>query len=80
MVCSYCKGDQGHNITTCPVRIQDELDKINELIEHLKASLTIAEAQREATMKEAESVTVRGRRIHVGRRTTSTSPDLQGVD
>ena len=51
MPCSHCKQD-GHNITTCPLRIQEELDKINELIDHLKAALAIAESQRETTMKE----------------------------
>ena len=51
MVCSYCKQD-GHNITTCQVRIQDELDKIDKLIDHLKEALAIAESQRETTMKK----------------------------
>ena len=51
MPCSYCKQD-GHNITTCQVRIQDELDKIDKLIDHLKEALAIAESQRETTMKK----------------------------
>ena len=55
MPCSHCKQD-GHNITTCPDRIQEELDKINELIDHLKAALAIAESQRETTMKEYKGV------------------------
>lgn len=55
MPCSHCKQD-GHNITTCPLRIQEELDKINELIDHLKAALAIAESQRETTMKEYKGV------------------------
>ena len=55
MPCSHCRQD-GHNITTCPLRIQEELDRINELIDHLKAALTIAEPQREATIKESNKV------------------------
>ena len=55
MPCSHCRQD-GHNVTTCPVRIEEELDKINELIDHLKAALAIAERQREATMKELRGV------------------------
>ena len=55
MPCSHCRQD-GHNVTTCPVRIEEELDKINELIDHLKAALAIAESQREATMKESKGV------------------------
>ena len=55
MPCSHCKQD-GHNITTCPLRIQEELDRINELIDHLKAALAIAESQRETTMKEYKGV------------------------
>jgi hypothetical protein len=51
MPCSHCKQD-GHNITTCPVRIQEEIDKIDELIDHLKAALAIAESQRETTTKK----------------------------
>ena len=55
MPCSHCKQD-GHNITTCKVRIEEELDKIKNLIDHLKAALAIAESQREATMKEYKGV------------------------
>ena len=55
MPCSHCKQD-GHNITTCQLRIEEELDKINKLIDHLKAALAIAESQREATMKEYKGV------------------------
>ena len=55
MPCSHCRHD-GHNITTCPLRIQEELDRINELIDHLKAALAIAESQREATVKEYKGV------------------------
>ena len=55
MPCSHCRQD-GHNITTCPLRIQEELDRINELMIHLKAALTIAETQREATMEELKRV------------------------
>ena len=55
MPCSHCRQD-GHNITTCPLRIQEELDKINELIDHLEAALAIAESQRETTMKEHKRV------------------------
>ena len=55
MPCSHCNGT-GHNITTCKVRIEEELDKINELIDHLKASLAIAESQRETTIKEYKGV------------------------
>ena len=55
MPCTHCRQD-GHNITTCPLRIQEELDRINELIDHLKAALAIAESQREATMKEHKRV------------------------
>ena len=55
MPCTHCRQD-GHNITTCPLRIQEELDRINELIAHLKAALAIAESQREATMKEHKRV------------------------
>ena len=51
MPCSYCRQD-GHTITTCQLRIEDELDKINKLIDHLKAALAIAESQRETTMKK----------------------------
>ena len=67
MPCSHCKQD-GHNITTCPLRIQEELDKINELIDHLKAALAIAESQREATMKESKGVS------------KSTGPEWKIVD
>ena len=55
MPCSHCRQD-GHNKTTCPVRIQEELDKINELIDHLKAALAIAEGQRDVTMNELRGV------------------------
>ena len=55
MPCSHCRQD-GHNITTCPLRIQEELDKIDQLIEHLKGALAIAEWQRETTMKELKKV------------------------
>ena len=55
MPCSHCRQD-GHSTTTCPLRIQEELDKINELIDHLKAALAIAESQREATRKEYKGV------------------------
>ena len=55
MPCSYCKQD-GHNITTCQVRIQDELDKIDKLIDHLKEALAIAESQRETIMKKHKGV------------------------
>ena len=55
MPCSHCRQD-GHNITTCPLRIQEELDKINELIDHLQAALLIAESQRETTMKKLKKV------------------------
>ena len=55
MPCSYCK-QSGHNITTCQLRIEDELDKINKLIDHLKAALAIAESQRETTIKESKGV------------------------
>ena len=51
MPCSHCRQD-GHNITTCPVRIQEELNEIDELIDHLKAALEIAESQRETIMKK----------------------------
>ena len=51
MPCSYCRQDD-HNITTCQLRIEEELDKINQLIDHLKAALAIAESQRETTMKK----------------------------
>ena len=51
MPCSHCKQD-GHNITTCPVRIQEELNEIDQLIDHLKAALAIAESQRETIMKK----------------------------
>ena len=51
MPCSYCK-QSGHNITSCQLRIEAELDKINELIDHLKAALAIAESQRETTIKK----------------------------
>ena len=51
MPCSYCKQD-GHNITTCQLRIEEELDEINKLIDHLKAALAIAESQRETTMEK----------------------------
>ena len=67
MPCSHCRQD-GHNITTCPLRIQEELDKINELIDHLKAALAIAESQREATMKESKGVS------------KSTGPEWKIVD
>ena len=55
MPCTFCKED-GHNKTTCPLRIQEELDKINEQIYHLKAALAIAESQRETTMKRYKEV------------------------
>ena len=55
MPCSHCKQD-GHNVTTCQLRIEEELDKINELIDHLKAALAIAESQRETTIKEYKGV------------------------
>ena len=55
MPCSHCK-QNGHNISTCTIRIQEELDKITELIDHLKAALQIAESQRETTMKEYKKV------------------------
>ena len=55
MPCSHCKQD-GHNITTCQVRIGEELDEINKLINHLKAALAIAESQRETTMKKYKGV------------------------
>ena len=55
MPCSHCRQD-GHNITTCPVRIQEELNEIDQLIDHLKAALAIAESQREATIKECKRV------------------------
>ena len=55
MPCSHCRQD-GHNVTTCPVRIEEELDKINELIDHLKAALAIAESQREAQRKEYKGI------------------------
>ena len=67
MPCRHCKQD-GHNITTCPLRIQEELDKINELIDHLKAALAIAESQREATMKEHHGIS------------KSTGPEWSKVD
>ena len=51
MPCSHCKQD-GHNMTTCPHRMLEELLKINELIDHLQAALLIAESQREMTKKE----------------------------
>ena len=56
MPCSHCKQD-GHNITTCKVRIEEELDKIKNLIDHLKAALAIAESQRDTTIKELKGVT-----------------------
>lgn len=55
MPCSHCKQD-GHNITTCQVRIEEELDEINKLIDHLKAALAIAESQRETTIKKYKGV------------------------
>ena len=55
MPCSHCKQD-GHNVTTCQLRIEEELDKINELIDHLKAALAIAESQRETTIKQYKGV------------------------
>ena len=55
MPCSHCRQD-GHNITTCPFRIQEELDRIDELIDHLKAALAIAESQREAARKEYNGI------------------------
>ena len=73
MPCSHCRQD-GHNVTTCPVRIEEELDKINELIDHLKAALAIAESQREATMKEQQETTINGRRVRV-KSTGSTGPE-----
>ena len=54
MPCSHCKQD-GHNITTCQLRIEEELDKINKLIDHLKAALAIAESQRETTIKQVKN-------------------------
>ena len=67
MPCSHCR-QYGHNITSRPLRIQEELDRINELIDHLKAALAIAERQREATMKELKGVS------------KSTSPEWSIVD
>ena len=51
MPCSHCKQD-GHNMTTCPLRILEELLRLNELIDHLQAALLIAESQRETIKKE----------------------------
>ena len=65
MPCSHCKQD-GHNITTCQLRIEDELDKINKLIDHLKEALAIAESQRETTMKKIKK--------------PSKEPDLSGAE
>ena len=67
MPCSHC-GQDGHNKTTCQLRIQEELDRIDELMLHLKAALDIAETQREATMEELKRVS------------KSTSPEWSKVD
>ena len=67
MPCSHCKQD-GHNVTTCQLRIEEELDKINKLIDHLKAALAIAESQREATRRESEGIS------------KSTGPEWSTVD
>ena len=67
MPCGHCKQD-GHSITTCQLRIEEELDEINKRIDHLKAALAIAESQREATMKEYKGVS------------KSTGPEWKIVD
>ena len=59
MPCSHCRQD-GHNITTCPVRIQEEVNEIDQLIEHLKAALAIAESQRETAMKKYKETSKSG--------------------
>ena len=55
MPCSHCRQD-GHNKTTCQVRIREELDRINEMIDHLVKALDIAELQRSAVIKELKAV------------------------
>ena len=67
MPCSYCKQD-GHNRTTCQLRVEEELHQINKLIDHLKAALAIAESQRETTIKEYKGFV------------TSTAPEWSLVD
>ena len=79
MACGYC-GDDGHNVVTCPKRIQDEINEVIEDIRDLEIAQEAMERAMERALNRLNLLTEKKRKNEKKDPKKKGDTDLHGVD